>query len=108
MIIELRVVNYTSTDEEGDKIYTRHALQTRTFDIVDSAYSRDIGPWTDVPLVEIHEERGVEEEKIYIVDRQHDILMAKLKDDLDASREARTAAIKAYDAAVEAMVRGSE
>jgi hypothetical protein len=86
MSIELRVVNYTSTDEDGEKIYTRHAFQTRRKD----------GPWTDVPVIEIYEERVVEEEKIYIVDRAYDILMDKLKDDLVASRAAVVEARAAY------------
>jgi hypothetical protein len=86
MSIELRVVNYTSTDEDGEKIYTRHAFQTRRKD----------GPWTDVPVTEIYEERVVEEEKIYIVDRAYDILMDKLKDDLVASRAAVVEARAAY------------
>jgi|TARA_R110000851_G_scaffold46306_1_gene112657 hypothetical protein len=60
MNIELRVVNYTSLNEEGEKIYTRHVIQTRRKD----------GPWIDVPVTEIYEERKVEddEERLYIVD----------------------------------------
>jgi hypothetical protein len=53
MSIELRVVNYTSTDEDGEKIYTRHAFQTRRKD----------GPWTDVPVTEIYEEYGIAQEE---------------------------------------------
>jgi hypothetical protein len=44
---QIRVVNYTSTDEDGNKIYTGHRLQTKRAD----------GPWYDIPVTEQHEER---------------------------------------------------
>jgi len=41
---QIRVVNYTSTDEDGNKIYTGHAIQTKRGD----------GKWTDIPVTEIY------------------------------------------------------
>tara|TARA_R110000796_G_C14435624_1_gene421671 strand:+ start:42 stop:413 length:372 start_codon:yes stop_codon:yes gene_type:complete len=123
MSIELRVVNYTSTDEDGEKTYTRHAIQTR----------RKNGPWTDAPVTEIYEERGVEAD---VPDNKPDKAITKLKaavvaateadnlaeqvwdkawsdyddacDALAETSKARTAAIEDYDAAVEAHVREGE
>jgi hypothetical protein len=44
---QLRIINYTSTDEDGNKIYTGHKLQT----LEGRSYS-----WFDVPVIEQHVE----------------------------------------------------
>jgi hypothetical protein len=44
---QIRVINYTSTDEDGNKIYTGYRLQTKRAD----------GPWYDIPVTEEYEER---------------------------------------------------
>jgi hypothetical protein len=127
MSIELRVVNYTSTDEDGEKIYTRHAMQTRRKD----------GPWIDVPVIEIYKEfefeadvpdnkpdKAITKLKTAVVRaRELDDIAAKIFDEAGIERsvassaynkasrdyygttKARTAAINDYDAAVEAHVR---
>jgi hypothetical protein len=46
MTLKIRAVNYTSTDEDGNKIYTSHAFQTQ----------RDDGVWVCIPVIEIYVE----------------------------------------------------
>jgi hypothetical protein len=56
MTLKIRAVNYTSTDEDGNKIYTSHAFQTQ----------RDDGVWVCIPVIEIYVEP--EEPRLMIVD----------------------------------------
>ena len=46
MTLKIRAVNYTSTDEDGNKIYIGYTLQTAT---------RSKG-WVDIPVTEIYVE----------------------------------------------------
>jgi hypothetical protein len=57
MTVKIRAVNYTSTDEDGNKIYTSHAFQTQ----------RDDGVWVCIPVIEIYVEP--EEPRLMIVDQ---------------------------------------
>jgi hypothetical protein len=44
MTLKIRAVNYTSADDDGNKIYTGYTLQTAT---------RNRG-WVDIPVTEIY------------------------------------------------------
>jgi hypothetical protein len=57
MTLKIRAVNYTSTDEDGNKIYTGHTLQT---------LHGPSGTWNDIPVTEIYVEP--EKPRLMIVD----------------------------------------
>tara|TARA_R110000772_G_scaffold79860_1_gene170722 strand:+ start:659 stop:847 length:189 start_codon:yes stop_codon:yes gene_type:complete len=54
--MKMRAVNYTSTDEDGNKIYTSHTIQIQRGD----------GVWVNIPVTEIYVEP--EEPRLMIVD----------------------------------------
>jgi hypothetical protein len=57
MTLKIRAVNYTITDDDGNKIYLSHTFQTQ----------QDDGAWVDIPVIEIHLEP--KDPRLVIVDQ---------------------------------------